>query len=174
MTPRRAARVPTAHRAGLFSRKLSLALSAASDADAILARAEADLERVTGEITEVAARLGGTPREVLARLSAAAPDEATILAFCTDAPAAPTAFVRDHHLVTPYDHPVDLIDVPHSNPPMSRVRSPSAGPSTRRWCWRRTGIGGKATRRRSACSSSRCSCAWSSTRYSTPGCTRTG
>jgi uncharacterized protein (DUF885 family) len=45
----------------LFSRKLSLALSAASDADAILARAEADLERVTGEITEVAAELGGAP-----------------------------------------------------------------------------------------------------------------
>jgi uncharacterized protein (DUF885 family) len=99
----------------LFSRKLSLALSAASDSDAILARAEADLERVTGEITEVAGRLGGTPREVLARLSAAAPDEATILAFCADALAAQIAFVRDHDLVTLYDDPVEVIDMPEIN-----------------------------------------------------------
>ena len=66
----------------LFSRKLSLTLQSAADADAILARAEADLERITEEITRVAADLGGTPREVLGRLGADAPDEATILAFC--------------------------------------------------------------------------------------------
>jgi uncharacterized protein (DUF885 family) len=99
----------------LFSRKLSLALSAASDADAILARAEADLERITVEITEVAGRLGGTPGEVLARLGAAAPDEATILAFCADALAAQTDFVRDHDLVTLYDDPVEVIDMPEIN-----------------------------------------------------------
>ncbi|HEX9042689.1 MAG TPA: DUF885 domain-containing protein [Trebonia sp.] len=99
----------------LFSRKLSLALSAASDAEAILARAEADLERVTGEITDVAGRLGGTPREVLGRLSAAAPDEATILAFCADALAAQIAFVRDHDLVTLHDDPVEVIDMPEIN-----------------------------------------------------------
>jgi uncharacterized protein (DUF885 family) len=99
----------------LFSRKLSLALSAASDADAILARAEADLERVTGEITEVAGRLGGSPREVLARLSAAVPDEATILAFCEAALAAQIAFVRDHDLVTLHDDPVEVIDMPEIN-----------------------------------------------------------
>jgi uncharacterized protein (DUF885 family) len=99
----------------LFSRKLSLALSAASDSGAILARAEADLERVTGEITELAGRLGGTPGEVLARLSAAAPDEATILAFCADALAAQIAFVRDHDLVTLYDDPVEVIDMPEIN-----------------------------------------------------------
>ena len=86
-----------------------------SDADAILARAEADLERVTDEITEVAAALGGTPREVLDRLSAAAPDEATILAFCADALAAQIAFVREHDLVTLYDDPVEVIDMPEIN-----------------------------------------------------------
>jgi uncharacterized protein (DUF885 family) len=96
----------------LFSRKLSLTLQAAADADAILARAEADLERVTEEITRVAGGLGGTPREVLARLGAAAPDEATILAFCAQALAAQTAFVRDHDLVTLYDDPIELIDMP--------------------------------------------------------------
>ena len=99
----------------LFSRKLSLTLSAASDADAILARAEADLERVTAEITEVAGRLGGTPREVLDTLGAAAPDEATILAFSADALAAQTAFVGEHDLVTLYDDPVEVIDMPEIN-----------------------------------------------------------
>ena len=99
----------------LFSRKLSLALSASSDADAILARAEADLDRVTAEIIEVAGRLGGTPREVLGRLGAAAPDEATILAFCAGAVAAQTAFVREHDLVTVYDDPVEVIDMPEIN-----------------------------------------------------------
>jgi uncharacterized protein (DUF885 family) len=99
----------------LFSRKLSLTLSAAADADVILARAEEDLERVSREIAEVAATLGGTPREVLDRLGTAAPDEATILAFCADALAAQTAFVRSHDLVTLYDDPVEIIDMPEIN-----------------------------------------------------------
>jgi uncharacterized protein (DUF885 family) len=99
----------------LFSRKLSLVLSASSDAGAILARAEADLDRVTGEITDLAGQLGGTPREVLDRLGAAAPDEATILAFCADALAAQTAFVREHDLITLYDDPVEVIDMPEIN-----------------------------------------------------------
>jgi uncharacterized protein (DUF885 family) len=99
----------------LFARKLSLTLSAASDADAILARATGDLDRITDEITEVAAALGGTPREVLDRLGAAAPDEATILAFCADALAAQTAFVREHDMVTLYDDPVEVIDMPEIN-----------------------------------------------------------
>ena len=42
-----------------FARKLSLTLSAAADADAILARAQADLDRVSGEIAELAAELAG-------------------------------------------------------------------------------------------------------------------
>ncbi len=99
----------------LFARKLSLTLSAAESADAILDRAEDDLERITDEIAEVAAALGGTPREVLGRLSAAAPDEATILAFCADALTAQTAFVRSHDLVTLYDDPVEIIDMPEIN-----------------------------------------------------------
>jgi uncharacterized protein (DUF885 family) len=99
----------------LFARKLSLTLSAAADADAILARAEADLERITEEITRVAAGLGGTPREVLGRLAADAPDEATILRFCADALAAQTAFVAARDLITLYDDPVELIDMPEIN-----------------------------------------------------------
>ncbi len=101
--------------AELFSRKLSLTLSAAADADAILARAEADLERITEEITRVASGLGGTPREVLARLGTDAPDEATILRFCAEALAAQTAFVAEHDLITLYRDPVELIDMPEIN-----------------------------------------------------------
>src|SRR6185437_1512040 len=92
-----------------------LTAAGAAATAAVLARAEADLERVTAEITEVAAALGGTPRAVLDRLSAAAPDEATILAFCADALAAQTAFVREHDLVTLYDDPVEVIDMPEIN-----------------------------------------------------------
>jgi hypothetical protein len=112
----------------LFSRKLSLTLSAAADADAILARAEADLERVTEEITRVAAGLGGTPREVLGRLGAAAPDEATILRFCADALAAQTAFVADHDLITLYDDPVELIDMPEINRGIAVAYCDAPGP----------------------------------------------
>jgi len=101
--------------ADLYARKLSLSLSAAADADAILARAEADLERITAEITRVAASLGGPPREVLDRLGADAPDGATILRFAASAFAAQTAFVRDHDLITLYDDPVEIIDMPQIN-----------------------------------------------------------
>ena len=43
-----------------FARKLSLALNAQADADAILARAHADLDRVSQEISAVAADIAGT------------------------------------------------------------------------------------------------------------------
>jgi uncharacterized protein (DUF885 family) len=101
--------------ADLYARKLSLSLNAASDAAAILARAEADLERITEEITRVAASLSGTPREVLDRLGADAPDGATILRFAADAFAAQTAFVREHDLITLYDDPVEVIEMPEIN-----------------------------------------------------------
>jgi uncharacterized protein (DUF885 family) len=111
-----------------FARKLSLTLSAAADADAILARAEADLARVTQEITELAAGLGGTPREVLDRLAADAPDGDTILRFCGDALAAQTAFVREHELVTLYDDPVELIDMPEIDRGVAVAYCDSPGP----------------------------------------------
>jgi uncharacterized protein (DUF885 family) len=101
--------------ADLYARKLSLSLSAASDADAILARAEADLDRITEEITRVAAGLSGTPREVLGRLGGDAPDGATILRFAAEAFAAQTAFVRDLGVLTVYDDPVEVIDMPEIN-----------------------------------------------------------
>jgi uncharacterized protein (DUF885 family) len=99
----------------LFARKLSLSLSAVADPADILARAEQDLARVTEEITRVAFHLGGTPREVLDRLGSAAPDGASILRYCDDAFATQTRFVRDHDLVTVYDDPVKVIDMPEIN-----------------------------------------------------------
>src|SRR6185312_6966161 len=68
-----------------FARKLSLTLSAAADADAILARAEADLDRVSEQITELAARITGqisgtagpgVVPQVLGRLAEDVPDDA--------------------------------------------------------------------------------------------------
>jgi len=111
-----------------FARKLALTLSAAADADAILARAEADLDRVTDEITEVAAALGGTPREVLDRLAADAPDGDTILRFGADAFAAQTAFVRGHDLVTLYDDPIEIIDMPEIDRGVAVAYCDSPGP----------------------------------------------
>jgi uncharacterized protein (DUF885 family) len=111
-----------------FARKLSLTLSAAADPDAILARAETDLDRITEQITEVAAGLGGTPREVLDRLAADAPEERTILRFCAAALAEQTEFVRDHDLVTLYDDPLKIIDMPEINRGIAVAYCDSPGP----------------------------------------------
>jgi uncharacterized protein (DUF885 family) len=127
-----------------FARKLSLTLSAAADPDTILARAEADLDRITGQITEVAAGLGGTPREVLGRLAADTPvdinrgveggspplaqAERTILRFCAGALAAQTEFVRDHHLVALHDDPIEIIDMPELNRGVAVAYCDSPGP----------------------------------------------
>ena len=111
-----------------FARKLSLTLSAAADPDAILARAEADLDRITEQITEVAAGLRGTPREVLGQLAADAPEESTILRFCAAALAAQTGFVREHDLVTLYDDPIEIIDMPQINRGIAVAYCDSPGP----------------------------------------------
>ena len=119
----------------LFARKLSLTLSAAADADAILARAEADLDRASEEIAEVAAEMAGgaTPgpevvQEVLDRLAADVPDNTTILEFCRDALAAQTAFVTDHRLLSVYDDPVELIVMPEIDRGVAVAYCDSPGP----------------------------------------------
>jgi uncharacterized protein (DUF885 family) len=117
-----------------YARKLSLTLAAAADADAILARAQADLDQVSEQIAELAARLAGPaatagPRgaraaaaaagagdplvgQVLGRLGADAADDATILPFCRQALVTATAFARDAGLVTLYADPVEVIEMP--------------------------------------------------------------
>lgn len=110
--------------AELFTRKLSLSLDAESDAAAILARAEADLDRLSVEIAEAAADYEGVAvpsdeaersalvRRVLDRLAESAPDNETILEYSRQALLAQFAFVRDHDLVTVYPDPYEVAEMP--------------------------------------------------------------
>ncbi|HEX6521781.1 MAG TPA: DUF885 domain-containing protein [Streptosporangiaceae bacterium] len=95
-----------------FASKLTLTLQTGTDADSILARANADLERVTEEITALAASLGGDVRLVLGRLAADAPDDRSIRGLCREALTAQTAFVRDGRMVTVHDDPIEIIEMP--------------------------------------------------------------
>ena len=118
-----------------FARKLSLTLSAAADADAILARAEADLEQVSEQIAALAAAMAGSAaagppvvRQVLDRLAQDVPDDATILGFCRDALAEQIAFVTDRRLVTVYDDPVEVIPMPEIDRGVAVAYCDSPGP----------------------------------------------
>jgi uncharacterized protein (DUF885 family) len=118
-----------------FARKLSLTLSAAADADAILARAQADLDRVSEQIASLSASMAGSAtagpavvRQVLDRLAQDVPDDATILGFCRDALAAQIAFVTDHRLVTVYDDPVEVIPMPEIDRGVAVAYCDSPGP----------------------------------------------
>jgi len=118
-----------------FARKLSLTLSAAADADAILARAQADLDRVSEQIAELAGQIAGGPasgpevvRQVLDRLAEDVPDDTTILEFCRGALAAQTAFVTEHRLLTVYDDPVELIVMPEIDRGVAVAYCDSPGP----------------------------------------------
>jgi uncharacterized protein (DUF885 family) len=104
-----------------FARKLSLTLNAEADSDAILARAEEDLDRVSEEIARLAAELAGpnggaggdaVVRQVLDRLGQDAPDDRTILGLCRRALADQIAFVEECGLVTVFDDPVEVIEMP--------------------------------------------------------------
>src|SRR6516165_5436231 len=123
----------------LFARKLSLTLSAAADADAILARAQADLDRVSEQIASLAASMAGPEmgtaapgpsvvRQVLDRLAEDVPDDATILSFCRDALAGQIAFVTDRRLVTVYDDPVEVIAMPEIDRGVAVAYCDSPGP----------------------------------------------
>ncbi len=126
-----------------FARKLSLTLSAAADADAILARAQADLDRVSEQIAKLAGEMAGpggaasgpaatsgpeVVRQVLDRLAEDVPDDATILGFCRDALVEQIAFVADHRLVTVYDDPVEVIPMPEIDRGVAVAYCDSPGP----------------------------------------------
>jgi uncharacterized protein (DUF885 family) len=120
---------------GRFARKLSLTLNTSADADAILARAQADLDRVSDEIAELAAQLAGSPRtgpevvrQVLDQLAQDVPDDTNILAFCRDALAAQTTFVTDRQLLTVYDDPIELIVMPEIDRGVAVAYCDSPGP----------------------------------------------
>src|SRR5579862_5408592 len=119
-----------------FARKLSLNLSAAADADAILARAQAELDLVSEQIAELAAQLAGSGaqadsevvRQVLDRLAEDVPDEATILDFCRNALAAQTAFVTDRRVISVFDDPVEVIAMPEIDRGVAVAYCDSPGP----------------------------------------------
>ena len=103
----------------LFRRKLAYSLDAATDADAILARADADLAAVSERIREVAAQVAsarpdepGLVRNVLDQLADEHPDNDTIVGLAKDTLAATTEFVQSESLVTVYDDPVEIIVMP--------------------------------------------------------------
>ena len=106
-----------------FERKLALALDTTTDPDALLARAEADLEALEERIAETAARAGGhgarstsardVVRGVLDDLAADGHvTDATIVGLCEAALERTTQFVREHDLVTVYDDAVEIIVMP--------------------------------------------------------------
>jgi uncharacterized protein (DUF885 family) len=118
-----------------FARKLSLTLSAAADADAILARAQADLDRVSEEIAQLAAQIAGVAkpgpgvvRQVLDRLAEDVPDDTNVLQFCRDALAAQTDFVTERRLLSVYDGPVELIVMPEIDRGVAVAYCDSPGP----------------------------------------------
>ena len=103
----------------MFAPKLGYALDAATDADAILARAESDLERIEGSIAEVACRIAGEApsapgvvRRVLDRLAEEHPDDDTIVGLANDAFAEARAFVEAESIVTMIDDPMEIIVMP--------------------------------------------------------------
>jgi uncharacterized protein (DUF885 family) len=105
-----------------FARKLAHTLDAAATADEILVRAETELVRVEEEIARTAARLEGNGaagpevvRKVLDRLAEDRPDDTTILDLCRRALEGVTAFVREHDLITVYDDPIEIIQMPEFN-----------------------------------------------------------
>ena len=119
-----AARADTAEReprlgADLFAAKLTLTLDTDFEPRALAERAGADLDRLTDEITATAGRFAGvarpdtdTVRAVLDELAEEMPTSETVLAMCRDALAEATAFVRSSDLVTVYDDPIDVVEMP--------------------------------------------------------------
>jgi uncharacterized protein (DUF885 family) len=119
----------------LFARKLSLTLNAAADADAILARAQADLDRVSEQIASLAASMAGSAapgpevvQQVLDQLAQDVPDDATILGFCRDALTEQIAFVTNRRLVTVYDDPIEVIPMPEIDRGVAVAYCDSPGP----------------------------------------------
>ena len=105
--------------AATYARKLALTLDTGADADAVLARAEAELAGLEERIAETAARLDDDPaaegrvRRVLDALASdGSVDDDTIVGLCEAALADTTDFVRANDLVTVHDDPVEIIVMP--------------------------------------------------------------
>src|SRR5579859_185873 len=122
--------------AELFSRKLRLVLDTELPVDQILARAEADLARMTGELAVAAAELmGGAAAQetdvvgaALDSLAADALDDDTVLDFVRAAFAVQRDFVTAHDLVTVFDDPLEVIAMPEIDRGVAVAYCDSPGP----------------------------------------------
>jgi uncharacterized protein (DUF885 family) len=130
-----AARRPARIGEHLFAAKLALTLDTEFAPKDLLARAEADLEESTQLIIEQAGRIAGVPRPdtstvraVLDRLGTDAPTDETILGLCRDAHADATRFVRGHDLVTVYDDPMVVVEMPEIDRGVSVAYCRPSGP----------------------------------------------
>lgn len=114
-----AARHPAAIGEQLFAAKLALTLDTEFVPQALLARAEAELDESSELIAAEAGRYAGvarpdadTVRAVLDELATEAANDETILGLCRDAMAAATRFVRERDLVTVLDDPIVVVEMP--------------------------------------------------------------
>jgi uncharacterized protein (DUF885 family) len=102
----------------LFARRLHLTLDTDDDPDTLLGRAEAELERISEEIAETAARVsGGRPgpeqvRAVLDEIATEVPTNDTIVGLAEQTLVETTEFVREHELVTIHDDLVEIVVMP--------------------------------------------------------------
>jgi uncharacterized protein (DUF885 family) len=95
-----------------FARKLGLVLDVDMSPEQVLQAALDELVVLESAIAEVAASLGGTPREVLDRLANDAPTNDTVVGIAKDALVETSQFVAEHDLITMYDDPVEIIVMP--------------------------------------------------------------
>ena len=107
-----------------YAAKLWAGLDADLTPDDVLNRAERDLERIEGDIARAAASYlgeavpppddaGALVRRALAAVAAdGVVDDSTVLPLCRTAYESTRAFVIAHDLVTVYDDPVEIIEMP--------------------------------------------------------------
>lgn len=123
-----------------YAAKLWSTLDGHLTPDDVLHRAEGDLARVEGEIARAAAAYLGEPvpppddagavvRRALAAVAADGHvDDSTVLPLCRDAYDATRAFIVDHDLVTVYDDPVEIIEMPEIHRGIAVAYCDSPGP----------------------------------------------
>ncbi|PZS27842.1 MAG: DUF885 domain-containing protein [Pseudonocardiales bacterium] len=119
----------------LFADKLALTLDTDFAPEALLTRAEADLDLVRAQIIEEAGRIAGvaapdatTVHEVLDRCAIDAPTNETVLTMCRDALADATAFVRELDLVTVHGDTISVVEMPEIERGVAVAYCRPAGP----------------------------------------------
>jgi uncharacterized protein (DUF885 family) len=118
-----------------YAARLWYTLDTETGPDALLTRAESDLQAIEEEIRELAGRIDGTApregqvREVLDRVAAQAPvTDETILPLCEQALALLTDRIRELELVTVPDAPVEIIVMPPARRGVSVAYCDPPGP----------------------------------------------